>query len=60
MTKRKLHEVIQTGQYYALLHPELPGSQRVDVIAIILDADEKVVSFEHIQKRDGVARCIQP
>ena len=53
VTKRKLHEVTQTGQYYALLHPELPVSQRIDVVAIILNEDEKVLSFEHIQNVTG-------
>lgn len=53
VTTRKLHEVIQTGQYYVLLHPELPASQRIDVVAIILDEDEKVLSFEHIQNVTG-------
>ncbi|MBI5614505.1 YraN family protein [Candidatus Gottesmanbacteria bacterium] len=53
VTKRKLQEVIQTGQYYALLHPQLPTSQRVDVIAIILNEDERILSFEHIQNVTG-------
>ncbi|MDO8599884.1 MAG: YraN family protein [bacterium] len=33
---RKLHMVVQTGQYYKLMHPELPDLLRVDVVAVDL------------------------
>lgn len=36
VTPRKLREVIQTAQYYVLLHPEIPD-MRIDVVAIMLD-----------------------
>lgn len=34
VTGRKLKSIIKTGQYYKLLHPELPESLRIDVLAI--------------------------
>lgn len=49
VTPRKLAEVVQTAQYYKMLHPELPISMRVDVIGIEFDWDETLVYFNHIQ-----------
>lgn len=37
VTPRKLREVIQTAQYYVLLHPGTCPDMRVDVVAIMLD-----------------------
>ncbi len=53
VTPRKLREVILTAQYYASLHPELPRAQRIDVIAIELNADYSVRHFNHIQNVTG-------
>jgi putative endonuclease len=49
VTPRKLHEVIQTAQYYATLHSELPEDIRIDVVAIVLTPDQEVDSLEHIE-----------
>lgn len=49
VTPRKIAEVKQTAAYYKLLHPELPESMRIDVIAIELDVDESVKEFRHIE-----------
>lgn len=49
VTPRKLREVIQTAQYYKLIHPELPDSLRIDVIGIELDFDKTLKYFNHIQ-----------
>ncbi|OGG30271.1 hypothetical protein A2973_03180 [Candidatus Gottesmanbacteria bacterium RIFCSPLOWO2_01_FULL_49_10] len=48
VTTRKLAEVKQTAAYYKLLHPELPESMQIDVIAIELDTDETLITFRHI------------
>lgn len=48
VTPWKLREVIKTGEYYKLLHEELPNALRVDVIGIQLDADDTVVYFNHL------------
>ncbi len=48
VTPRKLHEVVQTAHYYKLLHPELPDAMQIDVIAIELDFDHTLISFNHI------------
>ncbi len=53
VTPRKLAEVIKTGQYYKLLHPELPESLRIDVIGIELFSDETVKYFNHIKNVTG-------
>ena len=36
VSPRKLHIVARTGEYYKLLHPELPELLRVDVLAVDL------------------------
>lgn len=48
VTPKKLREVIKTSQYYALLHPRLPATQRIDVVGIELDNTDKVVYFNHL------------
>ena len=37
VTPWKLKQIAKTGQYYKLLHPELPDLMRIDVIAIDFD-----------------------
>ncbi len=37
VTPGKLRDVIQTAQYYVLLHPERNPDMRIDVVAIMLD-----------------------
>lgn len=49
VTPRKLAEVKQTALYYKLLHPELPDSMQIDVIAIELETDETPKAFRHIE-----------
>jgi len=49
ITQRKLRDVIKTAQYYLLLHPDLPKSHRIDVIAIELYADKTIRNIRHIE-----------
>jgi putative endonuclease len=49
VTKRKIHEVVQTAQYYCLLHKDTPKAQRIDVIAILLSRDRSVMDIKHIE-----------
>lgn len=39
ITRKKVHDVLRTAQYYTQTHPNLPQSLRIDVIAIDLDPD---------------------
>jgi len=48
VNSKKLHEVVQTAQYYKMIHPELPDAMQIDVIAIELDFDHTLLSFNHI------------
>jgi putative endonuclease len=34
VTPRKIRSIIKTGQYYKLLHPELPEALRIDVVTV--------------------------
>lgn len=36
VTPRKIRSIIKTGQYYSLLHPQLPEALRIDVVAVDL------------------------
>jgi putative endonuclease len=36
VTPRKIRSIIKTGQYYRLLHPQLPEALRIDVVAVDL------------------------
>ena len=50
ITPRKLHELVQTAQYYVILHPELPKLMRIDVIGIMMDEDtEEVQRITHTE-----------
>lgn len=55
---RKLNTVLRCGQYYKLLHPELPELMRIDVIAIKIDyLTQEVLYFRHIKNAaDGILR----
>lgn len=53
VTTRKLAEVIKTGEYYKLLHPNLPESLRIDVIGIELMNDDSIQYFNHIRNVTG-------
>lgn len=50
VTPRKLREIIQTGEYYLLLHPKQTRNMRIDVIAIMLDpVSWEAVSLRHLR-----------
>ena len=50
ITPRKLHELVQTAQYYVILHPELPTLMRIDVIGIMMDEiTEEVQRITHTE-----------
>lgn len=47
VTKSKLDKIIKTGQYYSLVHPEVPRKLRIDVVALEIQ-DKNVVSSKLI------------
>lgn len=53
VTPRKLREVIKTGEYFKLLHPELPEALRIDVVAIEMSTEGNVEAFRHIPNVTG-------
>lgn len=42
VTPWKLKSIIKTGEYFKMLHPELPESLRIDVVAISLSPGGEV------------------
>jgi putative endonuclease len=53
VTPKKIRELIKTGEYYGLLHPNLPKQLRIDVIAIKLTGERLVESISQIKNITG-------
>ena len=50
ITPYKLRCLTKTAQYFTLLHPELPDSLRIDLVAILVESqDPPRVKLNHIQ-----------
>jgi len=49
VTKRKIHEVTVTAEYFYLLNSNLPKAHRIDVIAIELFPDKTIQDLRHIK-----------
>jgi putative endonuclease len=48
VTYWKLNKIKKTGEYYSLLHPDLPLKLRIDVVALEIEG-KKVISSKVIQ-----------
>ncbi len=44
VTRSKLFKIRKTGEYYSLLHPNLPEKLRIDVVALIIENNQVVSS----------------
>lgn len=53
VTPWKLRTLTHTAEYFKLLHPELPNAMRIDVVAVQLDDQGKLVSIEHLPNVTG-------
>lgn len=42
VTPQKIYKIKKTGEYYSLIHSDLPKKLRVDVVAIVIE-NEKVI-----------------
>ncbi|MBU3956728.1 YraN family protein [Patescibacteria group bacterium] len=49
ITLWKIRRIIKTGQYYKLVHPELPDSLRLDAVVIDLSSQGKLKRIEIIK-----------
>lgn len=49
VTPWKLRQIAKTGQFYKILHPELPDLLRIDVVAVELTADSQLKDIRLIQ-----------
>jgi len=47
--KRKLASIIRTGHYFKLLNQKLPEAMQIDVIAIKLDSQGKLLNLKHFE-----------
>ena len=48
VTRSKLWKIGRTGEYYSILHPDLPKKLRIEVVALEI-ADQKVTSSKIIK-----------
>ena len=48
VTRSKLWKIGRTGEYYSILHPDLPKKLRIEVVALEI-ADKKVISAKVIK-----------
>ena len=46
---RKAQRLVTVAEAFGQQHPELPPERRIDLIAIDLDGDGRVVSLQHIE-----------
>jgi putative endonuclease len=53
ITPRKLREIEKTGLYYSSIHPKLPETLRIDVVAVELNSDESVKAIRHHENVTG-------
>lgn len=53
ITPWKIKSIIKTGQYFKLLHPELPDSLRIDVVAISLSPSGEVEEIKLLKNITG-------
>lgn len=53
ITPWKIRRIIKTGQYFKLLHPELPDSLRLDAVVIDLDNQGRLERIEIIKNCTG-------
>ena len=51
--KRKIKSIEKVGQYFRLLHPNVPLAERIDVVAIELDESGKIIRREIIKNVSG-------
>lgn len=52
IARYKLHKLIQTVQFYRLLHPKLPEALRIDAIFIDVNSEGKF-NIEHVENISG-------
>lgn len=53
VTPWKIKSIIKTGDYFKMLHPELPESLRIDVVAISLSPGGGVEEIKLIKNATG-------
>lgn len=50
VTPNKIWKIGKTGEYYSILHPELPKKMRIDVVALVIEngkvSSSKIVTID--------------
>ncbi len=49
ITSWKIHALMRSAQYYRLIHQDLPEDMRIDLVAIEMQANEKIKRIELIK-----------
>ncbi len=53
ITSWKLRTLIKSAQFFAASHPKLPQQLRIDLVAVQLDSDGRLVTITHIENISG-------
>lgn len=53
VTPWKLKSVVKTAEYFKLLNPELPETMQIDVVAVQLTSDDRLLSIDHLPNVTG-------
>lgn len=53
VTSWKLKSVVKTAEYFKLLNPELPETLQIDVVAVQLTSDDRLLSIDHLPNVTG-------
>lgn len=49
VTPRKIRSIIKSGQYFRVMHKNLPEAERIDVVAIEIDQEGKTIRKDLIK-----------
>lgn len=53
VTPRKLDNISRAAEYFTSLHPELPSTLQIDVVAIEMDQNQRPKKIEHLKNVTG-------
>lgn len=53
VTPWKLKHLIRAAEYFKLLHAKLPQAMRIDVVAVVLNEQNRLIRLEHFPNVTG-------
>ncbi|MFH0863710.1 MAG: YraN family protein [Candidatus Gottesmanbacteria bacterium] len=53
VTPWKIRSIVKTGEYFKMLHPQLPDSLRIDVVAISISSNNNIEEIKLLKNITG-------